>query len=81
MINGTPQKMCFSIDLHEDFIEVPSPAGVIWRWVVSFLTDFTSKHGAKPVPPIANCFVADIDAAFVEQCLTSAPLGHIEVFS
>ena len=32
-----------------------------------FFTYLTSKEWAKPVLPIAYCFVTNIDAAFVEQ--------------
>ncbi len=30
-------------------------------------TNFFGEHRAKPIPPISNSFVADVDAALVEQ--------------
>ena len=37
------------------------------NWVQSFLADLTREHWAKPVPPIAYCFVTNIDASFMQQ--------------
>jgi len=67
MIDGTPQVMCFAIDLHEHLIHMPSPVGIVRGRVCSFLPDLTSEHGAKPVPPIADRFMAYVDAAFMQQ--------------
>ena len=32
-----------------------------------FFTDLTREHWVKPVPPIANGFMADVDTTLVEQ--------------
>ena len=67
MINGTPQIVCFSIDLHKHLIEMPSPVRVIRRWMMSFFADLTSEHGTKPVPPISDGFMANIDSTFMQK--------------
>ena len=50
MINGPPQVMCFSIYLHENFVQMPSPVGVITgRRMKSFLPDLIGKQWAGAV--------------------------------
>ena len=39
---------------------------------MSFLADFTRKRGAKSIPPIANSFMANVDAAFMKQIFNVA---------
>ncbi len=68
VVNGTPQVICLAIDLHKYFVQVPSPVGVIpGRRMKSFLTDLARKQGTKSIPPIADCFMADINAAFMKK--------------
>jgi hypothetical protein len=67
MIDGTPKVMSLAIDLHKYLIEMPLPIWMIGSWVHPFLAYFFGEDRAKPVPPIANGFVTNIDAAFMEQ--------------
>ena len=66
VVDGTPQIVCFTIDLHKDLIKMPSPVGIILRSIDPFLTDFTCEQWTEPVPPIADCFMADIDVSFMK---------------
>jgi hypothetical protein len=59
--------MGLTIYFHENLIEVPFPIGIILGMVNPFLADFSSEKWTKPIPPIAYCFVTNIDAAFMEQ--------------
>lgn len=68
MIDGSPPVMCLVIGLHKYFVQVPSPVGVIpGRRMKSFLSDLARKQGAKSIPPIADCFMANIDASFMKK--------------
>jgi hypothetical protein len=67
MINGAPQIVSLAIDLHKHFVNVPLPARKAFQPGCPFPTDLGSKQRAKPVPPIAHRFMADIDASLVKQ--------------
>jgi len=55
--------MSISIYLHEKFVQVPSPVRVITRrGMKSFLSDLTANR-AKPIPPIADRYMTNINAA------------------
>ena len=66
MIHGTPKVVPLAIDLHEDLVEVPAPAAGFHPFDPP-LPDLGGEHRAKPVPPISNRFVADLDTALVQQ--------------
>ncbi|MEP4766608.1 MAG: hypothetical protein ABJY83_01800, partial [Roseibium sp.] len=55
------------IHLHENLVHVPLPLGVCSQLLHPLPPDFRSKHRAKPVPPLSDSFVAQVDPAFVQQ--------------
>ncbi len=61
--------MRLSVDFYENLVQVPLPIGVSAQVLDAFLANFCSKNQAEPVPPVANRFVADVDAALVQQVL------------
>ncbi len=74
MINSSPQIVCFTIDLYEDLVKMPSPVGMILGRLKSFLPDLAHEHWAKFIIPITDCFMKDINAPVHE-----ANLQHCEV--
>ena len=67
MVNSTPQIVCFSIYLYKHFIEMPFPVGMILSRMYPFIAYLMSEHWTKPIPPVSDSFMADIDASFMEQ--------------
>lgn len=67
MINSAPHAMCDATDFHKHLIHVPTPSRIILGRMNSSLTDLASERGTEPAPPITDRFMADVDAAFVEQ--------------
>ena len=72
MIHGAPEVVHLTVDLHEHLVQVPLPVRVCAHLADPFLADLCGKQRAKSVPPKSNRFVADIDAAFVQQILDIA---------
>ena len=66
LIDGPPQIMLLAVDFHEDLVQVPPPAARSHPVDTAF-PDLSCKHWAEPKPPVANGFVAHIDAALVQQ--------------
>ena len=62
----------FAIDLYEDLIEMPFPIGIIRGKVKLFLPDLVRKQRAKSIPPIADCFMTNIDAPFMKKVFNIA---------
>jgi hypothetical protein len=60
--------MPFTVELHKHLVEVPLPAAGFLP-LDPPLPELRSEHRAKAMPPISDCLVADVDAAFVEQIL------------
>ncbi len=67
MINGPPKIMPLTIYLHENLVNVPLPFGERAQLLNTTPPYLSSKHRAKPVPPIPDSFVAHVDPAFVQQ--------------
>ena len=67
MIYRPPQVMHLAVDLHENLVKMPTPVRIATHPVRPFPADFSSKHRAKSVPPKADSFVADFDAALMQQ--------------
>ena len=69
VINGAPEVVGFTFDLHEDLVEMPTP--VVRALVKSLLALFEllRKQSTKPVPPKPYCLVAHVDPTLVEQVL------------
>ncbi|OIQ71714.1 hypothetical protein GALL_466670 [mine drainage metagenome] len=68
--------MLFSIDLHEYFVEVPSPAARSHPRNPTF-SDFRGEQRTEAVPPKPNRFVADLNAALMQQVLNVAQRQRI----
>ena len=64
VINGAPKVKAFTIYFHKDFIQVPLPVRVV---PCPILTDFSRELWPKTFNPKPNCFVTDIDAAFMQD--------------
>ncbi len=71
VIDGPPQVVAFAIDPHEHLVEVPSPSTGS-QTLNPALPDLRGKHRAETAPPKPNRFMADFDAAFVQQILNIA---------
>ena len=55
--------------LHENLVQIPLPVRVCPHPANPLSADFSGEHWVETVPPISNRFVADVDAAFVQQVL------------
>ncbi len=67
MIDGPPEVLSLAIHLHENLIHLPLPFGEYAQLLNTLTSDLSSKHRAKPIPPIPDSFVAHVDPAFVQQ--------------
>ncbi len=67
MIHSPPKVVPLAIHLHENLVRVPLPFGVCYQFLNTLSSDLSSKHGAKPVPPILDSFVTQVDASLVQQ--------------
>ena len=66
VIDGAPQIVRLAIDPDENLVEVPSPPGI--RSTMNASSPYLrSEHRTKPVPPVSNSLVANIDTAFEQQ--------------
>ena len=66
MIDGPPEVMLLTVDLDEHLVKMPAPSAGFHTLDPS-LSDLGRKHRAEPVPPVSHRFMADIDAAFMQQ--------------
>ena len=69
MIHSPPKIVRLTIDLYEYLIQMPLPVCPRPHSINPFPADLSGKYWAKSVPPKPNGFVADVDAAFVQQNL------------
>ncbi len=67
MINGPPKIIPLAIHLNKNLIHVPLSFGACSQWLNTLPSDLSSKHWAKPVPPIPDSFVAHVDASLMQQ--------------
>ena len=68
VIDGPPEVMSLAVDLHEHLIQMPPPVTSAHA-LDAVPSDLAGEDRAEPVSPEPHRFVADIDAAFVEQVL------------
>ncbi len=61
--------MSFTVDFHENFVEMPTPVRVASHPADPFSAYFSSKHKTKPTPPKPYSFMAHINAPFVQKVL------------
>ncbi len=59
--------MPLAIHLHKNLIHLPLPFGEYAQLLNTLTSDLSSKHRAKPIPPIPDSFVAHVDASLVQQ--------------
>ncbi len=66
-MNSTPKIIPLAIHLYENLVHVPLPFGEGAQLLNTLPPDFSSKHRAKPVPPISDSFVTHVDASFLQK--------------
>lgn len=67
MVHSAPKIVRVPADLHKDIIHAPAP---LWRLSHSFgaaLADFVREVSAEPIDPVADHFMANIDATLVKR--------------
>ena len=69
MINGPPDIVRLSVDLHENLIETPPAMCPGPHAIAPLSPDFIGEQWAEPVPPKADGFAADINSALMKQFL------------
>ena len=67
VINRTLKVMLLALNLHENFVMMPSPVRVTTRPIDPFSTDLRCEHRGKSVPPETDSFVVDINASLVRH--------------
>jgi hypothetical protein len=69
MINGPPEVVHLFVNLHLHLVEVPLPLAILAHAIDALSADLGCKDRAEAVPPIADSFMADLDAAFKQEIL------------
>ena len=72
VIKRPPKGMRLAVDLYENLVQGPSPIRVRTHLLDTFTTESRCEHWAKSIPPVPRRFVADVDAALVQQVLDIA---------
>ncbi len=67
MIHSPPKIVHLAVDLDEYLVQVSLPVRICVYLADHFIADLCGKYWAKSVPPKSNRFVADVDAAFVQE--------------
>ena len=67
MIDRAPQVVRLTVDLHEHLVEVPAPMPEAAHRARPLSPDVAGKHRTEPVPPKADGFVTQIDAALEQE--------------
>ena len=67
MIDCPPQVVRLPVDLHEDFIEVPTLLRVAFRAIDPLPLYIRCEKRTEPVPPEPHSLMADIDPALEQQ--------------
>jgi hypothetical protein len=70
MIDGAPEIAELAVDLTKTFVQVPSPLRITAHVRYPFLSDLSSKHRAKPVPPKPDRLMANVDPALGQEVST-----------
>ena len=65
MIHCAPEIVGLSIDLYEHLVEMPLPVRKASKRLDPLPLDVGSKHRSKPVSPISDGFVRNVDPALV----------------
>jgi hypothetical protein len=61
--------MGLSVDLHEDFAQMPPPFGICEQLLDTTFPDLGRKYRTEPIPPKPYRFMADLDTALMQQVL------------
>jgi len=69
VIYSPPQVVRFSVDLHENLVQMSLPIRMCAKLLNPLPSDLHGEQWPKPVPPETDRFMADIDPAFVQQIL------------
>ena len=69
MIYRMPKIVPFTLDLHENLIKVPLPIRMTACLLSSFLRNLWCKHWPEAIPPKPDCFMANVDAPFMQKVL------------
>ncbi|CAM3247759.1 hypothetical protein SPAN111604_12980 [Sphingomonas antarctica] len=69
MIDGAPEVVGFSVNVHEHLIEVPAPQTKAAHSAHSLTTNVGGKHRPEPVPPEPVRLMSNINAALEQQIL------------
>ena len=72
VIHGPPQVMRLAVDLYEYLVQMPLPVRESTHLLDTSTANLSGEHRAKSIPPIPHRFVADVDAALVQQVLDIA---------
>lgn len=67
MVNCPPEVVRLTIDLHKHLVQMPLPVRIRSHPTNSVSSDLSREHWAKSVPPEPNCFMAYVDATFVQK--------------
>ena len=67
MIDGAPEVVLDAIDLHKHLIQLPLPLSVLAHVGRSFRPDLTCEDWTKSIYLKPHAFVADVDAALMQQ--------------
>ena len=67
MIHRPPKIVSLPTDLHEDLIQVPLPLRRLPHSFGSTFADLVREVSPEPIDPVTDRFVANVDAAFMEQ--------------
>ena len=68
MIDRAPLVTRLAFDPNKHFVQVPTPKRERSA-IKAPHSDLSSKHRAKPVPPISHCLITQIDATLVQKIL------------
>ena len=66
VVDGSPQIVRFSVNLHEYFVQMPLPVRMSMHLIDPFLTYLRSEDRTRSIPPKLNGFVANINTFFEE---------------
>lgn len=66
VVHCSPEIEPFAVDLDENLVEVPTPTARPHPLDTVFF-NLRREHRTKPMPPISNSFMTDIDASFMQQ--------------
>lgn len=69
MIDSAPEVVLHPVDLHKDFVEMPTPVLKIAHRLDPVPADLCCEDRPEPVPSEPPCLVRDVDSALMQQIL------------